>query len=91
MSLCPFCRNEINPGATACGHCGAYVAVTSGPRKLLGLIGSIVFGFILVGLILVYKDKGVEEGTVGSFTVIGLLELVSLIMLFKKSRPVWLK
>jgi hypothetical protein len=23
--VCPFCRNELQPGATACGRCQAYV------------------------------------------------------------------
>lgn len=27
MSLCPFCKSELNPGATACHCCGAYKTI----------------------------------------------------------------
>jgi ABC-type Mn2+/Zn2+ transport system permease subunit len=48
MKDCPFCRNPLNPGATACGHCGSFLRIStlSSVRKLVALVW-ILFGLFL--------------------------------------------
>jgi uncharacterized membrane protein len=40
---CPFCKSELNPGASVCGHCGA----TEEADSQNGCLG---IGLILLGL-----------------------------------------
>jgi hypothetical protein len=42
--VCGLCGNPINPGFTACGHCGAVL--------ILGRIGQILVKFLWLGTVL---------------------------------------
>ncbi len=60
---CPFCRNDMIAGATACGHCGAYATEQVGTLKVFMLL----FGALVFGLILVVTIQSVIIGLVGFF------------------------
>ena len=45
---CPACRNELLPGATACGHCGAhYSASPMSAVRRMGAVAWLAFGAFL--------------------------------------------
>lgn len=63
MANCPFCMNSLNEGASACGHCGAFLRISP-----LSTIRKIVFiGTLLLSLLLVFAGSnfGKFVGLVG--------------------------
>lgn len=71
---CPFCLNQINRGATACGHCGAYIAVSqlSSARVLVSV------AWLLIGLFVIFiSEKYLVGILITSLSLIGALMPVS--------------
>lgn len=76
---CPFCLNQINQGATACGHCGAYVAVSqlSSARVVVSV------AWLLIGLFVIFISERHLAGT--------LITFLSLIGIFMPASKSWVK
>lgn len=79
--ICPFCRNNVNPGASVCSHCGAF---KSSPAAQHGNVGCGllclwgVYGLVVFGL---FGDKHAgfsDDLAAGVFAVIGFLVLFSI-------------
>jgi hypothetical protein len=76
---CPFCRNPLNSGATACGHCGAFMAVSqlSSFRRLACL------AWLVIGLFVIFISQKYFAGI--------LISGASLIGVLLKPRVNWVK
>jgi hypothetical protein len=76
-ALCPDCKNEVRPGATRCGHCGASLIIQDDPGFEQGGIVNVLLvvgwlaGWALVGYLVGQNNTvlGIVIAVGGLFTL----------------------
>ena len=49
---CPFCKNHLNPGATVCAHCGAFLMTNARARGKSQLMATSIVVWLAMVLFL---------------------------------------
>lgn len=92
-STCPFCRSQVNAGATVCASCGAFVS--SPLRQGGGVVGLFLLflwgNYLLFGpgmIAMAISERSAPAGVIGlAITTVGFF-LLKKLMKFA-ARPLW--
>jgi hypothetical protein len=81
---CPFCLNFINFGATACGACGAHLAVS-----FMSTLGRLVSrAWLILSLVIAWAGSDSYFRVSILFLIAATLSIVGIVL---KPRIVWIK
>lgn len=69
--VCPFCKTEVNPGATVCIGCGAYQAAREeGGWKALKIMGNFFLFVCIIPTFLFSSLQGVVGAFIGNLLIL---------------------